>query len=250
MTEPTPADSPEAELTGNGGGLKPLLKGLVLIASLAAIGFLVTVTGLREALDTAWVESAVAGQGGLGILLYLAVGTLAAAVGLPRQAVAFLGGYAFGVVMGTVWGVLASALGCALAFHYARFLGRDMVKQRFARRIARVDGLLAGHPFTMTLLIRFLPVGSNLLTNLAAGVSSVRAVPFVLGSLVGYLPQTIVFALAGKAVKLDPDFHLDPLVSLLLAAGLLVVSGGLGVSLYRRVRRTRGAAEKGHDFPT
>ena len=82
----------------------------------------------------------------------------------------------------------------------------------------------------MTLLIRLLPIGNNLATNLAAGVTSVRALPFILGSLIGYIPQTLVFALVGSGVNVDPALRIG------LAVLLFLVSGVIGVWLYRKYR--------------
>jgi len=85
----------------------------------------------------------------------------------------------------------------------------------------------------MTLLIRFLPFGSNLVTNLAAGVSRVPAFPFFAGSAIGYLPQTVVFALLGSGVAVDPELRFG------LSAVLFAASGAVGVYLYRRFRHGR-----------
>ena len=82
----------------------------------------------------------------------------------------------------------------------------------------------------MTLLIRLLPLGSNLVTNLAAGVSSVGAAPFFLGSSIGYLPQTLVFALVGSGFSVDPELRIA------ISVVLFIVSGFLGVTLYRKYR--------------
>ena len=85
----------------------------------------------------------------------------------------------------------------------------------------------------MTLLIRLLPLGSNLVTNLVAGVSSVRATAFITGSMVGYVPQTIIFALLGSGISLEPELRIT------LSAVLFVLSGALGYYLYRRYKQDR-----------
>lgn len=211
-----------------------IVRGLILFGSFVALGVILKVTKLGSILDEHWIEASVRGQGIRGELLFIAVGMVATAVGLPRQAVGFLGGYAFGFAVGTLLSVLAAALGCAVAFWYARLLGRDLVMARFAHRVRRIDAFLSGNPLAMTLLIRFLPVGSNLATNLAAGVSGVSAVAFIAGSALGYVPQQAVFALVGSGVTLDPALRIG------VGAVLFVVSGALGVYLYRRYRR--GAA--------
>lgn len=209
--------------------LRPVLRGLVFLASLVAVAYLLRIGGL--ALDQAWIDREVRGRGLAGDLLFLGMGALATAIGLPRQIVAFLGGYAFDWLLGTALALLAATVGCGLAFGYARLLGRGLVSARLPGLVRRLDAFLDRQPFFMALLIRLLPVGHNLSTNLAAGVSRVRALPFVAGSALGYLPQTLVFALAGSGVNLDPAWRLGS------AVGLFLVSALLGVWLYRRYRQ-------------
>lgn len=210
--------------------LKLILRGGVLFGTLVALVVVLRVSGLDVHLNEQWVDTYVRGHGTAGLLTFIAGGALITAVGVPRQLVGFLGGYAFGLAAGTFWGVVAAALGCATAFYYARFLGRELVAHRFPGRVRKVDSFLADNPFLMTLLIRFLPVGSNLVTNLAAGVSSVNAPAFIGGSAVGYIPQTLIFALIGTGMKVDPALNIA------VAVALFAVSGSLGVYLYKKYR--------------
>lgn len=209
------------------------LNGLVLIASLVVIGYLVELTVLGELLDKAWIDRAVRGHGISGEFLFLGMGALATAVGVPRQAISFLAGYAFDVALGTLLGVVATVGGCIITFAYARWFGRGLLAARLSGRIRRIDGFIHDNTFSMTVLMRLLPAGSNLLTNLAAGVANVRALPFVLGSALGYIPQTLVFALVGSGITLDPLFRIG------LGTALLLVSGVLGIYLFRRFRQGR-----------
>ncbi|MGE0650678.1 MAG: TVP38/TMEM64 family protein [Alphaproteobacteria bacterium] len=213
--------------------LKPYLRGLVLIATFVALGYLVKETGLYDLLDERWIDREIRGRGIAGEMLFVGLGALLTAIGFPRQAVSFLGGYAFGFGVGTGLGLLAAGFGCVLAFTAARVLGRKLVRERFGPRVRRLDDFLHDHPFSMALLIRLLPVGSNAVTNLAAGVSGIRAVPFVAGSVIGYLPQTMIFALLGSGIHLDPSLRIGASVV------LFVISGMLGVYLFRRYRTNR-----------
>ena len=215
-----------------------LLKGSVVLVSLVCAGFLIKFLQLDAGFSEAWIDSDIRNSGIQGEFLFVLVGGLFAAVGLPRQGVSFLAGYAFGFVEGTLLGLAATATGCVMAFLYARLLGRNFVKARFASRIKRVDDFLYDNPFTMTLLIRFLPIGSNLVTNLAAGVSSVSAFAFVAGSVVGYVPQTAIFALLGSGV------HVDDKVMLGLGVIGFVISGVLGIYLYRKYRHGKSIGER------
>ncbi|MBF0169029.1 MAG: TVP38/TMEM64 family protein [Alphaproteobacteria bacterium] len=212
---------------------KVLIKGGLLILSLVVAGYLLKSLGIGADLSEHWVDSAVKGQGFKGEMVFLLAGFLLIGAGFPRQAVCFMGGYAFGFLEGMVWSMLASVLGCVGCFYYARYFGRSLVSRWFGARIQKIDGFLAGNPFSMTLLIRLLPLGSNLLTNIAAGVSSIRALPFFAGSALGYVPQSLVFVLLGSGIQVDTGLRTS------LSVVLFVGSALLGVYLYRRFRRGR-----------
>lgn len=210
--------------------IKILFRGLIWITSLVAVGYALKVSGLGSSIDKAWIDSDIRGQGFTGELLFIGVGMLFTAVGLPRQVICFLAGYAFGLFEGTVVAMLVTLMGCIVAFYYARVMGRTFVIGRFPNRVRSIDNFLHDNPLSMTLLIRLLPLGSNVVTNLAAGVSSVGALPFFLGSAIGYLPQTFVFALAGSGFNVDPELRIA------ISVILFVLSGFLGVALFRKYR--------------
>ncbi len=207
-----------------------LIRGLAVFVSLVVLGVLLKTTGIGTVFNEAWIDSVVRSQGAKGVLIFVAVGWGLTSVGLPRQLVAFLGGYAFGFVTGTGLALAATTLGCITAFMFARVLARDWVAGKISGRFKRIDGFLSENPFSMTLLIRFLPLGSNFLTNLAAGVSGVSWAPFVAGSALGYIPQMVVFALVGSGIGLDPELRIS------FSIVLFIVSGMLGIYLYRRYR--------------
>jgi len=206
--------------------LRILLKGFLLIGSLLLLGYLFQMSQL----DKAWVDAEVRGKGFAGEILFVAVGALFTALPFPRQVVSFLAGYAFGFVAGSLLAVLATALGCILTFHYARFFGRGFVNRRFLHRVQKIDDFIRDNTLNMTLLIRLLPLGSNFATNLAAGVTTVRGLPFFSGSILGYIPQSIVFALIGSGINVDPVLRIG------LGVVLFLVSGLLGGYLYRKYR--------------
>ena len=217
--------------------LRTFLPGLVFLATLVAIGYVLE-SGLTQGLlSESWIDTQVRGKGVPGELLFVAVGGLATALAAPRQIVSFLAGYAFGFGPGTALALAATELGCMLAFFYARVIGRPLVAKRLGARVRRIESFLAANPFSMTLLIRLLPVGSNFATSLAAGVSRVPAVPFLLGSLAGYLPQTLVFTLAGSGLEVGGGLRLA------LSVVFFVVSGAIGIWLYRRYRHGKSLGE-------
>ena len=217
--------------------VKTYLPGLVFLATLVAVGYILEDGLLSGLLSEDWIDREVRGKGMSGELLYMGVGGIATALAVPRHIVSFLGGYAFGLGLGTALALLATELGCALTFFYARLVARPLVSARLGARVRRIEDFLAAEPFLMTLLIRLLPVGNNFATCLAAGVSRVPARPFLLGSLLGYLPQTFVFALAGSGIEMGGGLRVA------FAVLFFVVSGVIGIWLYRRYRHGKSLGE-------
>ena len=163
-----------------------------------------------------------------GALIFTVGGMCATAVGTPRQIISSIAGYAYGAMWGSALALAATALGCLLSFTYARLFGRTLLRHRMGARLKRLDELLCRTPFSTTVFLRFMPFTNNLATNLVAGVSSAPLGWFMLGSLLGYLPQTLLFALLGSGVKLGKNWQLA------LSIALFAVSLWIGYLLFRR----------------
>ena len=211
---------------------------LLLVLGLAGAGWLLREWGAVPGTD--WADRHIRGQGLQGEALFLLLGAAATAVGLPRQGVAFLGGYAYGAVLGAGLALAAQLLGCLMAFGWARLVGRAWAERRLAGRfgpqLRPMVAVLRQNPFGTTLALRLFPVGSNLALNCLGGVSGLAIMPFLAASALGYLPQTLVFALLGKGVRVDGAWQMGLSILLLLA------SIALGLWLMHR-HRARQAAE-------
>ncbi|MCW8874338.1 MAG: VTT domain-containing protein [Gammaproteobacteria bacterium] len=219
-----------------------LPRGLLGIGLLLLLGFGLQALRSGVWLDQAWIDAEVLGQGLRGEALFFLAALLFTALGLPRQVVGFFAGYAFGLGVGGLLALAASLGGALLTFSVARWLGRDLVRRWFTRRLGGLDEFVGDHPLRTILLIRLLPLGSNLATNLAAGISRMGAWPFAAGSALGYLPQTLVFALIGSGIAVDPLWRIGTGILLFLLSGLL------GLSLFRRFRLRKSTRQSGFDL--
>ena len=195
----------------------------LLLSGLVAAGLLLRAAGLDGAVDAA---------GRHGPAAFVAAAAAACAVGVPRQVAAYAGGLAFGFWPGAALALVAEGLGCAASFFWARLAARSWAARWLARarggRLDRLNRFLAANTFTATLTLRLLPVGSNLVLTVLAGVSGVAAGPFLLASVLGYVPQTVVFALLGGGVRVSQGEQMA------LAVALFGASMALGVWLLRR----------------
>lgn len=205
-----------------------IFRGLLVMVVLVLIAWL-----LKDVLDADWIDAQVRNRGIAGVLLFVLVCCLLGSIGLSRQVIAFLGGYAFGFSQGLVLSMLAVVGACITTFHVSRGLLRAWLLKRIPARVQRVDRFLHENTFTMALLVRLLPLGSNWMINVAAGVSSVKKLPFFLGSALGYIPQMLIFTLLGSGTRVDRFSQVA------IAMALFVLAAVLGVVLYRRIGRDR-----------
>ncbi|MEN8206112.1 MAG: VTT domain-containing protein [Pseudomonadota bacterium] len=203
-----------------------IFRGLLVMVILVLITWL-----LKDVLDQGWIDARVRDNGVAGVLLFVLVCCLLGSAGLSRQVIAFLGGYAFGFSQGVVLSMVAVVAACIATFYVSRVLLRSYLSKRFSTRIQQIDAFLRGNTFTMALLVRLLPLGSNWMINIAAGVSSVRKLPFFLGSALGYIPQMLIFSLLGSGTRVDQFWQVA------IAMALFVLAATLGIVLYRNVAR-------------
>ena len=143
--------------------------------------------------------------GGWAWLAFALVGTGLVSIGFPRIILAAVGGAMFGVVLGTLWSQVAMTLAIIAPFLYSRHLGRELVARRMGQRLQRFDDLLGQHGFMVVLLIRLCPVGNNFLTNYLAGVTAIPLGTFLSASFLGYLPESLIFALLGSGLADHPQ---------------------------------------------
>lgn len=213
--------------------LRALGRPVLFLAGLVGAGLALHAFARAGGFEAQAIQRWFAGTGLAGEAVFIALGAVACAVGLPRQAVAFAGGYAFGFGHGVAVAWAAMLVGLAASFWWARLVGRGWAERRLPAPLRKVDRFVAENPFSATLTLRLLPVGNNLALNLLAGLSGVAFGPFVAGSALGYLPQTIVFALLGAGVRVERETQIA------LGVVLFLASAGLGLWLLARHRRAQ-----------
>ncbi|MCK7512122.1 MAG: TVP38/TMEM64 family protein [Desulfobacterales bacterium] len=127
--------------------------------------------------------------------------TAQTALPLPEAAVLTLaGGAIFGAVMGTVWVNIGATAGAFLAFLLARHLLRDWVMKRFGEKLKEFDRGLTENGLSYLLFLRLVPLFPFFLVNLASGMTGLPARTYLLGTMVGILPGSFVYANAGASI--------------------------------------------------
>ena len=170
------------------------------------------------------------------IALLLVILSLATACALPRQIAALIAGINFGATIGAITALSAATIGCIITFSVSRFLLSERITDRYPTQLAKLSAFLCQQTFIKTIIIRLLPAGSNFLTNIVAGVSKVSMKSYVSGSFIGFIPQMVIFSLAGSGIRLGAQTEM-------LASGILfLIALLLSAYLYRQHKKSQTKA--------
>ena len=136
----------------------------------------------------------------------------------------------------------AGTVGTGLfSFSGARFVARDWIQQRLPQRIRRFDERLHTHGFRTVFLLR-LVFYTTPTVQWALGVSRVSFVPFLIGTVLGVAPFTLMTTLIGVRVAAWLEEHpvaswpWDQLWPVLIIAAVAIAT--IGVLILRKWRAT------------
>ncbi len=176
---------------------------LILLAIGAALLLLMHTTPFGEQVRNWDSLAELFKAGGIRAQIYfILISTLLITVGTPRLLFYALGGFAFGFWEGLLWSLCSSLIGSFLTFRAARWGGRDWLTERYGKRPFFGRIVHAKPTVASVALMRMLPV-SNVIINAGLALSHVGNRAFLLGSLVGFLPQGVVAVVIGSGMAED-----------------------------------------------
>lgn len=168
-------------------------------------------------------------------LLFLALGIPYSLLGLPRQGLCLAAGLIFGTLSGLALATIATLGGNVIGFLWicrlANHAQRQALQARFRGKLALIGHILHASPFQAILTLRLMPVGSALMVTAAAGLYGVPIMAFTWATLIGALPQNLVFVLIGAGAQLGHTAQV--VLGLILFAGSTL----LGLYLLHKARR-------------
>jgi uncharacterized membrane protein YdjX (TVP38/TMEM64 family) len=199
---------------------------IVLIATVAAmmagIWWLLQGLGLPMSLSPMGIAAWFNSQGSLGPLLLLLLMVLAVVVGpIPTLPATAAAGLAFGLLPGALLSIIGAMAGAMIAFTLARLLGREALRAKLPTNPLFGSQGSQRLLFLTVLVTRLVPIFSFALVSYAAGVTAITTGRFALGTAIGMMPMTLVFASLGRTFELNPLFSITAAVAVLTVMTLL-----------------------------
>lgn len=165
-----------------------------ILASVAFVGAVLGVLvyfGVHEQVVVLlrWVEA----QGIWGPVLFIAVMALVIVFLLPGVLFTTGAGFVFGVVEGTIYVVVGSTLGAAIAFLVARhFFGeRAAGFVRSQAKLSLVSQEMTPNGWKIVLLTRLIPFFPSKVSNYFFGLTKFSFQGYVVGTLIGFIPFSL-----------------------------------------------------------
>lgn len=185
------------------------------------------------------------------LVLYIGLFALTSGLGLlPTYAQAFLGGWVFGPIAGSIGALGGLTFGAGLGFALARVVSGERIESLIDRRpvVKTVRDELVGSGFLKTMgivaLLRLSPSSPFALSNLALGGARSPVLPMLLGTFFGMMPRTILVVAMAAAAAADGSQDLLDVVSRrgtgTVLIGIVLLVGSLwiiGLIAKRAIRR-------------
>jgi len=133
--------------------------------------------------------------------IYFAVYVAVVALSLPGALILTLaGGLLFGWQISAVATIIAATIGATIVFLVARSSLGEGIASKVGPWLARLSDGFRENALSYLLFLRLVPAFPFVIVNLAAAVLGVPLRTYVLGTLIGIIPGTAAFSVAGSGL--------------------------------------------------
>lgn len=137
----------------------------------------------------------------LSVLIFMLSYIIIVAFSIPGATImTLLGGFLFGVFFGGIWTILAATIGATITYLAVRMAFAQSLKKKASGSIAKMRNGFQQNEFNYLLFLRLLPIFPFFIINIAAGVLGVSLRHFFIGTLLGIIPGTFIYAWVGSGL--------------------------------------------------
>jgi len=198
-----------------------------------------------------WLLAEVASLGVAAPLIFILIYAGAVAVSLPGALFLTLaGGFLFGTWLGTLYVVIGATLGATIIFLIAKTALGDALRSRAGPFVKKLEAGFREDALSYLLVLRLVPLFPFWLVNLVPAFLGVKLRAFVIGTFVGIIPGSLVYASVGSGLGAIFESGGTPDLKIILQPRVLLPIVGLAVLamvpvVYKKLRRPPAAATAG-----
>ena len=209
----------------------------------------VSLDALKENRET--LRMLVSENGVVAILAFAAIYALVIAFSLPGGAIMTItGGFLFGAIGGGLVVVVGATIGATALFLAARTALGDVLRARAGPFMSKMEDGFRNNALSYLLVLRLIPLFPFWLVNLVPAFLGVSTATYVIGTFVGIIPGTFVYASVGNGLGALIDAGQDPDLGIIFRPEILGPLVGLAVLALVPVVYKKIQARKNRVAPT
>ncbi len=198
MSEPTRASDPQGILIRRFVPILVLAAGLLLFFVFGLDRYL-SFEALHEHRE--WLRARVEANEALAAAVLVVVYALVIAFSLPAGAVLTIAaGFLFGTVVAAACVVVGATIGATAVFLAARTAFADILRAKAGAGMRRMEAGFRENAWNYLLVLRLIPIFPFWLVNLVPAFLGVPLRTYVLATLIGIIPGTVVYASLGNGL--------------------------------------------------
>ncbi len=144
---------------------------------------------------------------------------------------------AFGPWLGFAYAWIATMSSSSVGFWLGHFFGGELLRRFGGSRGNQFSERIGRHGIATSAIVRVVPAGPAIMVNMAAGVSHISYLKFLIGTGLGITPKILLVALVGKS--LQAFVQNGNVVTLVAIAALIVAWVGLMIGARYAIKRWR-----------
>lgn len=144
----------------------------------------------------------------MAVLMYIGIYALTIAIGIPGVApLSVLGGYLFGVFLGTAYGALGATVGSLIAFVVVRYVLRDWIKRKYGNKLEPFNKQMRKYGANYLLMVHYASIIPFFFINSLAAMADVGWWTFIWTTVVGFIPLAMIYSFAGRELATIKSLH-------------------------------------------
>lgn len=188
----------------------------------------------RKHISMRYLKDYILSYGNFAVVVFIIIYSLKPVVlVIPTSLLSILAGNIFGPIYAFVLSMIGCFFSASLAFFLAHMLGKPFVDKILRGKIFKLDNRIEKHGFLIMLLMRLSFVFPYDPLSYAAGLTKMRYTDFILGTMLGIIPEMLSYSFMGK--HLNRPFSVKMLIPIAAMLGVAVTAS----YIYRRYKKIK-----------
>lgn len=163
-------------------------------------------------------------------IIYMITYIIAVAISIPGAIfLTLIGGFLFGIMMGTIYVLISATIGASILFLAARSAFNSFFALKAKPWIQKMEKGFQQNALQYLLFLRLVPLFPFWLVNIVPALLNVRLKTFLIATFFGIIPGTVIYISVGNGLNTIFDSGQTPNLSIIFKPAILLPLIGLAI---------------------